>query len=94
MLAGSISLSKLATGTIGQKIIVNSLGNAVYGSLTLNNLPFGTANQILQTSGSNNAWITLSGGAALSSGVLTIGNAAITNAKLLNSSIVLNGQVM
>ena len=37
---------------------------------------------------------TLSGDVSLSSGVLTIGNAAITNAKLLNSSISLNGQVM
>ena len=57
MLAGSISLSKLATGTIGQIIVVNALGSAVYGSLKLNNLPFGTANHLLQTSGSNNAWI-------------------------------------
>ena len=94
MLAGSIALSKLASGTIGQIIIVNALGSAIYGSLTLNNLPFGTANQFLQTSGSNNTWITLSGDATLSASVLTIGNAAITNAKLLNSSISLNGQVM
>ena len=94
MLAGSIALSKLASGAIGQIIIVNALGSAIYGSLTLNNLPFGTANQFLQTSGSNNTWITLSGDATLSAGVLTIGNAAITNAKLLNSSISLNGQVM
>ena len=94
MLTGSIALSKLASGTIGQIIIVNALGNAIYWSLTLNNLPFGTANQIMQTSGSNNAWITLSGDASLSSGVLTIGNAAITNAKLLNSIITLNGQAM
>ena len=94
MLAGSIALSKLAPGILGQIIIVNASGNAVYGSLTLNNLPFGTANQFIQTNGSNNAWITLSGDASLSSGVLTIGNAAITNAKLLNSSILLNGQVM
>ena len=77
MFAGSIAWSKLATGTIGLIIIVNALGIAIYGSLTLNNLPFGTANQFLQTSGSNNAWITLSGDASLSSGVLTIGNAAI-----------------
>ena len=70
MLAGSIALSKLASGTIGQIIVVNALGNAIYGSLTLNNLPFGTANQFLQTSGSNNAWNTLSGDATLSSGVL------------------------
>ena len=69
MLAGSISLSKLASGTIGQLIIVNELGNAIYGSLTLNHLPFGTANQFLQTSGSNNAWFTLSGDTFLSSGV-------------------------
>ena len=94
MLAGSIALSKLASGTIGQIIVVNALGNAIYGSLTLNNLPFGTANQFLQTSGSNNTWTTLSGDASLSSGVLTIGNAAITNAKLLNRSISRNGQVM
>ena len=94
MLAGSIALSKLISGVIGQIIVVNALGNAIYGSLTLNNLPFGTANQFLQTSGSNNTWTTLSGDASLSSGVLTIGNAAITNAKLLNSSISLNGQVM
>ena len=33
MLAGSIALSKLATGSIGQKIIVNALGNAVYVDL-------------------------------------------------------------
>ncbi len=59
MLAGSISLSKLAPGTIGQIIIVNALGNATYSSLTLTNLPFGTANQFLQTSGSNNTWTTL-----------------------------------
>ena len=39
MLAGSIALSKLASGTIGQIIIVNALGNAIYGSLSLNNLP-------------------------------------------------------
>ena len=85
MLAGSIALSKLAPGTLGQIIIVNALGNAVYGSLTLNNLPFGTANQFLQNSGiANNVWTTLSGDASLSSGVLTIGNAAITNAILLN----------
>ncbi len=84
MLAGSISLSKLAPGILGQIIIVNALGNATYSSLTLNNLPFGTANQFLQTSVSNNTWATLSGDASLSSGVFTIGNAAITNAKLLN----------
>ena len=77
MLAGSIALSTLASGTIGQIIIVNALGNAVYGSLSLNNLPFGTANQFLQTSGSNNTWATLSGDASLSSGVLTFGNAAL-----------------
>ena len=94
MLAGSKGLSKLASGTIRQIIIVNALGNAIYGSLTCNNLPFGSANQFLQTSGSNNTWTTLSGDASLSSRVLTIGNAAITNAKLLNSSISLNGQVM
>ena len=94
MLAGSIALSKLAPGTLAQIIIVNALGNATYSSLTLNNLAFGTANQILQTSGSNNACITLSGDASLSSGVLTIGNAAITNAKLLNSLITLDGQAM
>ena len=34
MLAGSISLSKLAPGILGQIIIVNALGNAVYGSLS------------------------------------------------------------
>ena len=73
MLAGSIALSKLATGTIGQIVIVNALGNPVYGSLSLNNLPYGTANQFLQTSGSNNAWTTMSGDATLSSGVLTVG---------------------
>ncbi len=38
MLAGSIALSKLDSGTIGQIIVVNALGNAIYGSLTLNNL--------------------------------------------------------
>ena len=95
MLAGSISLSKLAPGILGQIIIVNALGNATYGSLTLNNLPFGTANQFLQSTGiANNVWTTLSVDASLSSWVLTIRNAAITNSKLLNSSIVLNGQVM
>ena len=77
MLAGSISLSKLASGSIGQIIIVNALGNAVYGSLTLNNLPFGTAKQFLQTSGSNKTWATLSGDATLSNGVLTIGTDAL-----------------
>ena len=41
MLAGSIALSKLASGTIGQILIVNALGNAIYGSLSLNNLPYG-----------------------------------------------------
>jgi hypothetical protein len=37
MLAGSIALSKLASGILGQIILVNALGNALYGSLTLNN---------------------------------------------------------
>jgi hypothetical protein len=84
MLAGSISLSKSAPGILGQIIIVNALGNAIYGSLTFNNLPFGTANQFLQSTGiANNIWTTMSGDASLPSGVLTIGNAAITNAKLL-----------
>ena len=94
MLAGSIALSKLASGSPLQIIICNGSGIPTYSALTLNNLPFGTANQFLQTSGSSNAWITLSGDASLSSGVLTIGNAAITNAKLLNSSITLNGTSM
>ena len=39
MLAGSIALSKLASGTIGQIIIVNALGNAIYGSLSLKYFP-------------------------------------------------------
>ena len=57
MLAGSIGLSKLASGTIRQIIIANALGNAIYGSLTLNNLPFGTANQFLRSTGiANNVW--------------------------------------
>jgi hypothetical protein len=86
MLAGSIALSKLATGTIGQIIIVNALGNPVYGSLSLNNLPYGTSNQFLQTSGSNNAWTTMSGDATLSSGVLTVGAGIITLAKISSSA--------
>ena len=35
MLAGSISLSKLAPGILGQIIIVNALGNAIFGSLII-----------------------------------------------------------
>ncbi len=88
MLTGNISLSKLASGTIGQIITVNALGNPVYGSLTLNNLPYGTSNQFLQSTGiSNNVWTTMSGDATLSSGVLTVGTDALDISKLKSAQI-------
>jgi len=42
----------------------------------------GTASQFLQSDGTDLAWITLSGDATLSAGVLTIANNAITNVKV------------
>ena len=94
MLAGSISLSNIVSGGAFQMILCNSLGVPTYASLSLNNLPSGLVNQFIQSNGSSNNWITMSGDATLSAGVLTIAAGSITNAKLLNSSVTLNGQSM
>ena len=93
-LAGNISLSNLVSGGAFQMILCNGSGVPTYASLSLNNLPSGLVNQFIQTNGSSNNWTTMSGDATLSSGVLTIGAGKITNTKLLNSSISLNGHVM
>ncbi len=80
MLAGSIAWSKLSCEAMGHIIIVNALGNPVYGSRTLNNLPYGTSNQCFQSTGiASNVGTTLSGDATWSSVVLTIHNNTITN---------------
>ena len=68
-------------------------------------ISLGSANQFLQTSSTLvNNFVTMSGDATLTNGVITIGNdkittvkilnANVTNAKLANSSISLNGQTM
>ena len=94
MLAGNISLSNLVSGGAFQMILCNGSGVPTYASFSLNNLPYGLANQFIQSNGSSNSWITMSGDATLLAGVLTIAAESITNAKLLNNSISLNGQSM
>ena len=54
-----------------------------------------TANQLLMSSTLSNNWVSMSGdGTINSTGVLTIGTGTITNTKLLNSSISINGLSM
>ena len=69
-LAGNIAVSNLVSGGAYQIIICNGSGAPTYGSL--NHLPYGLANQFIQSNGSSNSWITMSGDATLSAGVLTI----------------------
>ena len=94
MLGGSIALSYLVSGGAFQMIIFNGSGVPTYASLSLNNLSSGLINQFIQSNGSSNNWITMSGDATLLAGVLTIAAGSFTNDKLLNNSISLNGQVM
>ena len=51
-------------------------------------ISLGSVNQILQTNSSSvNNWVSLSGDATLTDGVMTIGNDKITTAKILNANI-------
>ena len=60
-------------------ILCNSLGVPTYSSLTLNNLPSGLVNQFFQTNGSSNSWVSMSGDATLSAGVLTLDTTNLNN---------------
>ena len=46
-------------------ILCNSLGVPTYASLPLNDLLYGLAHQFVQSNGSSNSWITMSGDATL-----------------------------
>jgi hypothetical protein len=93
--ASSIPLSVITGGSIGQVIVVNALGTPIFTpQFNLGNIPYGFGNQILQSTGAANNWVTMSGDATLAAGVLTVANGTITNAKLTNSTISLGSTVL
>ena len=49
-------------------ILCNGSGVPTYGSFSINNLPYGLANQFVQSNGSFNSWITMSSDATLLAG--------------------------
>ena len=71
-LAVNIALSNLVSGGAYQVIIFNGSGVPTYGTFSLNNLPSGLINQFIQSNGSSNSWITMSGDATLLAGVLRL----------------------
>lgn len=93
--SSSLPLSAISGGSTGQVIVVNSLGNPIYtNQINLETIPYGLNNQILQTTSTLNRWVTISGDATLSSGVLTLGVGSVTNTKLANSTVQIGGTTL